>query len=205
MSFLKEPIQKSNTTEFNRYPAIFSRVKKIAESLGSKRARVLSFGCSTGEEIESLDKLYLRNADLVGVDVNSKAIDTAKDKALSASNNCSFFHADQFDYSQAFDVVMALSVLCRWPDTKELQDISETYTFEQFANQLELLDSMLQPGGILILHNTNYYFEDTETFKKGYSIFDSGYRDIGFVTRFDVKGKRYHNARTGSVLFEKKK
>lgn len=203
MSLLLQQIQESNATEFNRYPGIFSKVAEFASESGSRRARVLSFGCSTGEEVASLDRLYLTGCELVGVDISEEALGKARRLKASGRNDCSFLHSSELNADRKFEIVMALSVLCRWPDTKGKKDIARIYSFDNFEEQLALIDTHVVTGGVLVLHNTNYYFEDTSVFSNSYSIAASSNQDIGFVTRFDVLGKRYVNQRNGHVFFRK--
>ncbi|GEM_PF-3630399 len=63
--------QYSTVTADNRYPRIFAFVR---DQLADRdRPRVLSFGCSTGEEVFSLRR-YMPAADITGIDINPWAI-----------------------------------------------------------------------------------------------------------------------------------
>lgn len=60
-----------------------------------------------------------------------------------------------------FDVVTAMTVLCRHPETMFLLNANEVYPFSEFMDTLNLLDSMVKPGGLLCLFNSNYLLEDS--------------------------------------------
>lgn len=91
MNDLSARIQESNATEFNRYPSIFSIVREISIDRGKDCGiEVLSFGCSSGEEVASLDSIYLENSKLVGVDVSYSAIAKAKQYQPTGRNDCTF-------------------------------------------------------------------------------------------------------------------
>lgn len=200
MSVLDRQIQTSNATEYNRYPHIFNEVAEIVRDTGA--VRVLSFGCSTGEEIASLDAIYLSGCTLIGVDINEPALAAARSIKMSGRNECRFLEPKDVIGIQAFDVVLGMSVFCRWPEAKSLKDLNHLYSFDEFESQLCEVDELLVSGGILVLHNTNYYFEDTELFAKKFRVFRKE-ADIGFVARFDKSGKRYVNDRPGYVIFQK--
>jgi 2-polyprenyl-3-methyl-5-hydroxy-6-metoxy-1,4-benzoquinol methylase len=60
--------QPVNDTRANRYPRIF---KFVQSQLGAENeVRILSFGCSTGEEVFSLRRYFPRAA-IKGIDVNA--------------------------------------------------------------------------------------------------------------------------------------
>src|SRR5689334_25213789 len=60
--------QTTPETAEDRYPELFN----LAADLGPEAARVLSFGCSTGEELVSLRRRF-RKADIVGVEINPRS------------------------------------------------------------------------------------------------------------------------------------
>ena len=59
--------QPCGTTSDDRYPNIFEQVRKLAGD--GTNVRILSFGCSTGEEVFSL-RQYFDEARIVGLDIN---------------------------------------------------------------------------------------------------------------------------------------
>ena len=59
-------------------------------------------------------------------------------------------------------MIFAMSVLCRWPETKFLRNSSAVYSFEKFAKTVALLDSCLAPEGVFVVINSNYLFRDRD-------------------------------------------
>src|SRR5262249_37915409 len=57
--------QAKSTTKLNRYPEIFAAATKAAPSA----RKILSFGCSTGEECVTLAN-YFPTAQIIGADIN---------------------------------------------------------------------------------------------------------------------------------------
>lgn len=166
----------------------------------------MSFGCSTGEEVASLDALYLTGCHIVGLDVSSDAISAAAAHVVrTGRNQITFQTYDTFPVAaHTFHVVLALSVLCRWPDAEGKDNISELYGFREFSDQIESIDGLVEPGGVLVVHNSNYYFEDTRVFAMRYEPIHVDFNDIGFVTRYDTQSVRYSNSRPGYVFFRKR-
>jgi chemotaxis methyl-accepting protein methylase len=202
LSVKDKPIQTSTVTALDRYPSIFeSATRAIAERNGT--TKVLSFGCSTGAEVFTLDSIYLEGCEIIGLDINYEAIKEAKTRPISNKNKISYFETKEFDYKQKFDVIFAMSVLCNWPQTQNKLYIKDMYSFDDFSQQTIEIDRLLNVGGFFVIHNSNYYFEDTTTFLDSYKIYDVAQSDIGFVTRFDKKSKPYSNNRSGNVIFQK--
>lgn len=200
-SLLKSRIQVSNATSFNRYPSIFKEVGEIVDTKFDGNAEILSFGCSSGEEIQTLDLLYIENSILVGVDVDDACIGAAKANVAGKRNRVSFYTSSELPDRVVFDIVLALSVLCRWPDTQGKTNISELFSFRIFNEVCFELSKRVRLGGYLIVHNSNYYFEDSSSFRnfRVASPLDA----IGFVERFDITGEAQINARRGYVVFQK--
>src|SRR5262245_36265351 len=67
--------QNRSATAFNRYPLIFNYVQ---HAIGRSRPiRLLSFGCATGEEVETL-RTYFPDATIKGIDINPFNIATCR-------------------------------------------------------------------------------------------------------------------------------
>ncbi|MGB6389902.1 MAG: class I SAM-dependent methyltransferase [Methyloceanibacter sp.] len=142
--------QPMSKTALNRYPEIFAAA---AAALPNAR-RILSFGCSSGEECATLEK-YFPNAEIVGADVNLLSLA----KAMRYwSRKIRFVYATDHTLSRlgGFDAVFCMAVL-RNP-RKKLN--AGRYPFERFEERARFLETLLRPGGILVIHNSNYRFGD---------------------------------------------
>lgn len=144
--------------------------------------KVMSFGCARGFELNELRCLFGRQH-YYGVDISEDALEQARKLwqnlgTRTADFSWDFMTPEQLEavgiakttvtaasgagYDLQCDVVTAMTVLCRHPDTLNLNNASEVYPFAEFEQGLKLLDRHLKPGGILCLFNGNYRLEDTD-------------------------------------------
>lgn len=177
--------QISNHTEKNRYPEIF----KYAAYLTIKNQNIpdiLSFGCSSGAECHTL-RSYFNNGNIVGYDIFKHNIKRANKK--NNDNNIHFTsewtHVSQLKY----DIVFLMTVLCRSPHTSNKNDCSKIYSFNQFENQILLLNEVIKTGGLLVIYNANFRFTDTKLSQRYKAIEIPGYGDSGIVPKFDRNNK----------------
>lgn len=132
-------MQPSGMTKEERYPKIYDS----AATLKPKAKRVLSFGCSTGEEVQALAKRFPDAEQLVGVDLDYGRVCTAR-KGNKHSNV--FFYDTAAGLGQ-FDVVTALNVFfCL---EKPIPKDGWTKTLEEAA-------SYVAPGGVLMIFKSDY-------------------------------------------------
>ena len=113
--FKKDYYQRSSYTEINRYPLIF---KTCADYLANySQVKILSFGCSTGEEVLSLAN-YMPRAMITGVDINDWCIKSCIKKNINP--NLFFLHrlSAAFDQINDFDAIFCMAVFpaqINWP------------------------------------------------------------------------------------------
>lgn len=188
-------IQKRNSTEqhqlktstsYNRYPEIFKVVATLPEN--SNPVKILSFGCSSGEECIS-QKEYFSDYEIVGVDVNPIVLDQARKN--NSDINIKFLQSTDKNIAKygPYDIIYCMSVLCKWPESKDLEDISGIYQFSDFEKRIEYLNQYLKPGGCLVLYNTNFRFSDCKLYQE-YKTYALDIKDSGFVHKFDSNHKR---------------
>jgi len=143
--------QLPNLTAPNRYPEIFA-----AAAAASPNARsVLSFGCSTGEECVTL-AAYFPSARIIGTDINPLILMKAK---RHQDQRVRFIYASDRSLRGfgGFDAVFCMAVL----RTCEEGNVAQHYPFERFAERARFLESLVRPGGLLVIHNASYRFSDT--------------------------------------------
>lgn len=151
--------QLSNETSLDRYPAIF---QACADHLGSaSELKILSFGCSTGEEVFSL-RQYMPRAELVGVDINRRNIRICrsrpeKDQRMSFHRSDGIAIPDPGPYQTIFCLAVLQRTANRDPETV---DSSTVYPFARFDAQVDILDGLLDAGGLFVIHHADYRFED---------------------------------------------
>jgi len=193
-------MQTASTTFMDRHPDIFDFLKL---QFGDQQIRLLSFGCSTGEECFSL-RNYLPNAKITGVDINPNSILTAKKNSL-VDGNMEFVCLSPNALHQLgqFDVILALSVLCKNPEAQELNDISSIYPFHRYNSIVSLLDSQLNKNGYLIIRSSNFRLKDSSVFSN-YSVVNfEKRRDPKDFPKFDSNNKRLKNYLETEEFFRK--
>ena len=150
-------------TSNDRYPDIFEFLwEQIRDE---PEIRILSFGCSTGEEVFSLRR-YFSRAILIGIDINRfniavcrRRVRRLKDEGirfLLASST-----AEEADAS--LDVILAMAVfrhgklnLVPPPESCERE-----IRFAAFESAVTDFARCLKPGGFLVIHNAMFRFTDT--------------------------------------------
>ena len=156
--FKKHYHQFSNFTQIDRYPDLFKMAKQKLDSI--EHPKILSFGCSTGEEVATLST-YIPHATFVGIDINTWCIKKANRRY--ASENRRFFHSlsPEFLSLQDFDAIFCLAVF-QHPENRHNKNrrVSD-YPFEQFENQLKELDHKLKSKGLLFIDHCDFNFLET--------------------------------------------
>ena len=152
--------QLANTTKVDRYPEIFLTVKDLHILSYPK---ILSFGCSTGEECFTL-RQYFTSADIIGLDVDIENIKVAKSQMLDKNGYIVFDTSSELSLKKhgPYDIIFCMSVLCRWPETENLDDCSSIYSFTKFEDQIKILDRYLTVNGVLVIYNANFLFMETQ-------------------------------------------
>ena len=100
--------QGPNTTALNRYPEIFT----AAAAAAPNAQRILSFGCSTGEECVTLAS-YFTSAQIIGTDINPVNLLKAR---KHRSEQIRFVYASDGALNEfgGFDAVFCMAVLRTW-------------------------------------------------------------------------------------------
>ncbi len=132
-------MQPSGMTKEERYPKIYDSAAKLKP----KAKRILSFGCSTGEEVFALAKRFPNAEQLIGVDIDHSRVCTAR--KANKQNNI-YFHDTVGGLGQ-FDVVTALNVFfC----------LEKPIPKEQWTKTLNEVAGYVAPNGILMIFKSDY-------------------------------------------------
>jgi len=155
--------QPYGTTSVDRYPEIFQHVREmVADGEG---VRILSFGCSTGEEVFSLRR-YFSKAILAGIDINPFNIAICRFRRLRARDKRMSFATAASTAGEAnasFDAIFAMAVFRRGelnisPPPAHTGDFIRFASFEQSVADLA---RALKPGGLLVIQHAMFRFADT--------------------------------------------
>lgn len=152
--------QTSYFTEPNRYPDLFQICKAYLKDI--PEPKILSFGCSTGEEVFSLCE-YVPKATIVGTDISLWCLNECRKK--KHDKNKIFIHSlsRKFERMNNFDAIFCLAVF-QHPENRHDETIqySSKYSFDQFEKELTLLDKKLKTGGVIFIDQCDFDFLETK-------------------------------------------
>jgi hypothetical protein len=188
--------QRSNKTAIDRYPAIFA----AAAAAGTDTRRILSFGCSTGEECVTLQK-YFPLAEIIGADINPVNLYEARRQHRGAGIRFVYASDRALSSLGLFDMIYCLTVL---RDTRidDEPSIRELYPFERFDERVRFLHSLLRLRGLLVFYGNMYRFRDTSV-AQNYEIIPLAHTPVGKNITFARDG-RNDGAEYLDVLFRKR-
>jgi SAM-dependent methyltransferase len=198
--------QPYNYTRSDRYPWLFAFA--AAELRQRPQLRILSFGCSRGEEVFSLRR-YFPTADLKGIDINARNIAravarTRADKTLAAMR----FEAAAStvnEPTEVYDAIFCLAVLCLGDLTIYGAKRSDpALRFADFARTVADFARCLKPGGLLVLHTTNYRFCDTPTAAQFDTVLEAEPSQLAPDVLFDRNNVLMPGERYTAVAFRKR-
>jgi len=159
LRFGKQFHQQSTFTTSDRYPLLF---KECADYLSSiNNPTILSFGCSTGEEVNSIGQ-YLPNATIMGVDINIWCLKQGCKKYKN--QNFSFVRrfSKEFEEASDFDAIFCMAVFQRTENrTNSDNSVADGFRFDQFEQEVNVLDGKLKSCGLLIIDQSDFSFTDT--------------------------------------------
>lgn len=151
--------QPFGATRPDRYPVIFRRAAQLLPA----GARLLSFGCSTGEEAFAL-RTYFPNADIKGVDINPANIAVAARRLARAPDpRIVFAVADSTaqETDASYDAIFCMAVLRHGDLTRpDVERCDPLLDFADFARATADFARCLKPGGLLVLRHSNFRFAD---------------------------------------------
>lgn len=158
-----ELLQPATNTWTDRHPLLFAATASHLDDVA--RPRLLSFGCSTGQEVFTLTH-YLPHAQIDAVDINPACIARARRDARRRSDwtAVTFSCASRPDPAREayYDAVLCLSVLRHGRLEAEMPgSCNDIMPFERFAATINQLDRALRPGGLLVLWGCHFRFLDT--------------------------------------------
>ncbi|MCZ4497862.1 MAG: hypothetical protein JWQ74_415 [Marmoricola sp.] len=169
--------QPYTTTAWDRYPEEFAFVRAAA---GDRIERILSFGCSSGDELLTLRE-YFPQARIHGIDVNPLAVRTAR-KRLRAAGASSVTVARGGDASSqtpaSYDLVLALAVFRHGDLNAAPARCDAVLRFADFERTVAGLAACVRPGGLLVLRHANFRFTDCAV-ASSFEALRTGFASVG--------------------------
>jgi SAM-dependent methyltransferase len=194
-------------TRPDRYPWLFGF---SATCIGSRQdLRILSFGCSRGEEVFSLRK-YFPAAAIKGIDINPRNIARCLARARAENpGNVTFEIAatTEREPTSCYDAIFCLAVLCNGDlTTSGAQRCDPLLHFERFDRTVGDFARCLKPGGLLVLHTTNFRFCDTAVARDFAVVYEADPKDLALDVLFDRNNRLMSGERERyrAVAFQKR-
>jgi SAM-dependent methyltransferase len=199
--FSADRFQPFNHTLPDRYPWLFS----FARQALMPQSRILSFGCSTGEELLSLRR-YLPLAQIKGIDINPGNIAIARAQTAAISTiRVACVGTTAEEPTASYDAVFCLAVLCDGRLTARNRDqATPFFSFERFQAAVDDLARCLKPGGLLFLLTTNFRFCDTDAAGHFETVLSAREADLAPDLLYDRDNRLMPGARYNDVVFRKR-
>jgi SAM-dependent methyltransferase len=145
----------------NRYPWLFDFACTTLSEVPAPR--LLSFGCSRGDELLSL-RMAFPQATIRGLDIMPSAIAECRARfALDRRMTVDVAADSRGEPDAAYDAVFCLAVLCHGDLTVNRAGRSDhLFPFASFERAAHDLARCVRPGGLLFIHTSNFRFEDVD-------------------------------------------
>ncbi|MBW7475803.1 class I SAM-dependent methyltransferase [Paenibacillus oenotherae] len=153
--------QTTSRTFMDRYPDIFAACRDYFD--GKQELKILSYGCSTGEEVLTL-RQYFPTAHIVGAEINRNSLAVCNSRPVDDKITFIYSTRDEIQKHGPFDAIFCMAVLQRKPHyiaEKGIRSLKKIYPFEKFEQQIIELDGLVNPQGLLVVHFTQYSLSDT--------------------------------------------
>ncbi len=159
--------QPDNFTLPDRYPDLFRlAAREIGDGPGKQ---ILSFGCSTGEEVFAL-RGYFPTARITGLDINRHNITVCKRTLSQRPDSAISFRiaGSAVDEGEgAYDAIFCMAVFRHGSLTGDVakERCDDLIRFADFDNATANLAKSLKDGGLLFIENSNFRFCDTHAYR----------------------------------------
>ena len=193
--------QPDNLTQMDRYPDLFAFAAKELSAV--PEPRILSFGCSTGEEVFTLRR-YFPGAWIKGVDISRWNIAICNRKLRrNPDPRIRLDVAGSADREPpgAYDAIFCMAVF-RHGDlgASSQENCAGLIRFSEFEADIASVSRSLRVGGLLLVIHSNFRFCDTDAYRNFIPIYAQ--RDQGdnlssaYYNNLDVKttGQSYCDA-----------
>ena len=199
---MEERFQPYPHTLPDRYPWLFDFAAAALAGLPSRR--LLSFGCSRGDEVFSLRRRF-PDAVIKGIDIDPANIAACLAKAPDARLSFEAASNTRGEPYGHYDAIFCLAVLCHGDLTVTGAARSEPLLrFADFERTVADLARCLKPGGLLFLHTTNFRFCDTALAGDFAVVFEARPEQLAPDALFDRDGRLMPGERYLPVGFRKR-
>jgi hypothetical protein len=181
--------QTSSDTQIDRYPKIFDACRTYFANRHD--LKILSYGCSTGEEVLTLRK-YFPTAFITGAEINRRSLATCRRHEVD--KRIAFVYSERSTIARRgpYDAIFCMAVFERTPRQiveRGIINLKRIYPFEKFERQLAELDEMLANGGLFVIRYAQYRFQDASLATK-YVPLETAPPETDPVPKFDRNSHR---------------
>jgi Methyltransferase domain len=189
----------------DRYPWLFGFAKSQIDD--GENTRLLSFGCSRGDEAFSLRKYFPQSA-IKGVDIDPHNIEQCvRRTGLESAAGITFEVAatTSEEQSETYDAIFCLAVLCQGNlTTSGALHCDPDLRFADFEGIVTDFARCIKPGGLLLLHTTNFRFNDTAIAQQFEVVLKAAPEQLAHDVLFDRNNNLLQGVRYYDVGFRKR-
>jgi 2-polyprenyl-3-methyl-5-hydroxy-6-metoxy-1,4-benzoquinol methylase len=197
--------QPYNHTLPNRYPWLFEFAKASLPDV--EKLCILSFGCSEGDEVFAL-RGYFPAAAIRGIDIDPRNVEVCRARSRAQSFTGMTFAAaatTRAEQDESYDAIFCLAVLCHGDlSTYGAQRSDPLLHFEDFERTVADFSRCLKPGGLLLLHTTNFRFCDTSAAKDFDPVLEADPAELAADVLYDRDNRLMAGERYRAVAFRKR-
>jgi SAM-dependent methyltransferase len=197
--------QPYNHTLPNRYPWLFEFTRAYLHN--DRDLCILSFGCSRGDEVFAL-RDYFPTAAIKGIDIDPRNISDCRARARMAGASDMTFAAaatTQAERDVSYDAIFCLAVLCHGDlSTYGAKRSDPLLHFEDFERTVAEFSRCLKPGGLLLLHTTNFRFCDTAASKDFDTVLEADPAQLASDVLFGRDNRLMEGEKYRAVAFRKR-
>jgi len=143
----------------DRYPWLFGFAAAALER--RENCKLLSFGCSLGDEVLALRR-YFPHAAITGIDFDRRNIARCRARINDPQVRFAVAADTKAEAAQSYEAIFCLAVLCHgYLTIAAAQRADPLLHFADFERVVGDFARCLKPGGLLLLHTTSFRFCDT--------------------------------------------
>lgn len=156
--------QPYGDTSPDRYPELFAFARSQVGD--GPEVRLLSFGCSRGDEVASL-RHYFSTATIKGIDISRGNVrECRRRRDLTNDPRITFARAGdaRAEPLSHYDAIFCMAVFRHGGLTgRANKSCADLINFEAFERTVSELSQCLKPGGLLVIEHSNFRFSDSVT------------------------------------------